>query len=215
MSFDRGTKWCCHVLLLAWVLVGCAWLCMVTVSLLAGSEPVVRPIFPFDMDADDATQTSARNDIQHPRLEYAVWQGREWVRIYTPGQPQLWHPDDELPALPENTFRECQAKHGLFEIGNIKDINGYCPESCSTHHAPDQPLIDVQNPDMIQVEEMFTYAPPISDGDRPTALQLLLVFYGGTRLAHLGDLSPPSSERPRSERAVSRSPRRSGFFGRR
>ena len=111
------------------VLVGCAWLCMV----LAGSEPVVRPIFHFDMDTDDAAQTSARTDIQHPWLEYSVWQGREWLRIYTPGQFQLWHPDDEVPDLPENTFREWkrvlrnQAKHGLFEIGNIKDINGYCP----------------------------------------------------------------------------------------
>ena len=63
MSFDRGTKWCFHVLLLSCMLVGCAWLCMVTVSLLAGSEPVARPVFHFDMDTDDATQTSARTDI--------------------------------------------------------------------------------------------------------------------------------------------------------
>ena len=88
-------------------------------------------------------------------------------------------------------------------------------ESFSTHHGPDPSLADVQHPDIIRVEEMFTYAPPISDGDRPTALQLPPVFYGGTRLAHLGDLSSPSSERPRAERAVSRSPRRSGYFGRR
>ena len=29
MSFDRGTKWCFHVLLLSCVLVGCAWLCWI------------------------------------------------------------------------------------------------------------------------------------------------------------------------------------------
>ena len=46
------------------------------------------------MDTDDVTQTSARADEQHPWLEYSVWQDQEWVRIYTPGQPQLWHPDD-------------------------------------------------------------------------------------------------------------------------
>ena len=54
--------------LISCVLVGCAWLCMVIVSLLAGSEPVVRPIFHFDMHTDDPTQTSARTDIQHPWL---------------------------------------------------------------------------------------------------------------------------------------------------
>ena len=65
MSFDRGTKWCFHILLLSCVFVGYAWLCMVTVSLLDGSEPVVRPVFHFDMDTDDATQTSARTDVPH------------------------------------------------------------------------------------------------------------------------------------------------------
>ena len=45
-------------------------------------------------------------------------------------------------------------------------------ESFSTHQAQDQSLVDVQNSDIIRVEEMFTYAPPISDGDRSTALQL-------------------------------------------
>ena len=45
--------------------------------------------------------------------------------------------------------------------------------------------------------------PPISDGDRSTALQLPPVFYGDTPHAHRGDLSFPSSERLR---AVSRSP---------
>ena len=53
------------MLLLSCVFVGCAWLYMVTVSLLAGSEPVVRPVFHFDMNTDDATRTSARTDEQH------------------------------------------------------------------------------------------------------------------------------------------------------
>ena len=47
---------------------------MVTVSLLAGSEPAVRPVFHFGMDIEDATQTLGRTDEQHPWLEYSVWQ---------------------------------------------------------------------------------------------------------------------------------------------
>ena len=58
------------------------------------------------MDTDDATQARAQADVQQPWLEYSVWQEREWVRIYIPGQPQLWHQDDDVPDLPENTFRE-------------------------------------------------------------------------------------------------------------
>ena len=54
--------------------------------------------------------------------------------------------------------------------------------------------------------------PPISDSDRPTDLHLSPVFYGDTRQAHRGDLSFPSSERLG---AVSRSPRRCGYFGKR
>ena len=54
------------------------WLCMVTVSLLAGSEPAVRPVSHFGMDIEDAKQ--------YPWLEYSVWQDQEWVRIYTPGR---------------------------------------------------------------------------------------------------------------------------------
>ena len=58
----------------------CAWLCMVPVSLLAGSEPAIRPASCFVMDVEDAKL--------HPWLEYLVWQDQEWVRIYTAGQPQ-------------------------------------------------------------------------------------------------------------------------------
>ena len=54
------------MLLLSCVFYGCAWLCMVTVSLLAGSEPAVRPVFHFGMDTEDATQTLGRTDEQHP-----------------------------------------------------------------------------------------------------------------------------------------------------
>ena len=144
------------------------------------------------------------------------------MRIYTPGQHQLWHTDEAVPDLPENLFREWKrvTEHvgGTGESSQAWTIcdwqhQGYQRilsrfESFSTHHAPDPSLAGVQHPDHIQVVEMFT-------GDRPTALQFPPVFYGGKRLAHLGDLSSPSSERPRAERAVSRSPRRSGYFGRR
>ena len=229
MRFDHDIKECFLLLLLPCVFAGCAWLCMVAVSLLAGSEPAVHPVFHFDMDTDDATQTSARTDEQHPWLEYSVWHDQEWVRIYTPGQDQLWHPEEAVPDLPDNSFREWKRvtdpDDGTCEPSQAWSIRdwqhqGYQRilsryESFSTHHAPDQPLVDVQHPDIIRVEEMFTYAPPISDGDDPTSLQLPPVFYGGTRLAHLGDLSSPSSERPRVERAVSRSPHRCGYFGRR
>ena len=96
MRFDHGIKECFLLLLLPCVCLqvvhGCARLCMVTVPLLAGSEPAVRPVFHFDMDIDDTTQTSARTAEQHPWLEYSVWHDQEWVRIYTPGQLQLWHP---------------------------------------------------------------------------------------------------------------------------
>ena len=226
MRVDHGTKGCFLMLVLSCVVAGCAWLCMVTVSLLAGSEPAVRPVFHFGMDIEDATQTSGRTAGQHPWVEYSVWQDQEWVRIYTPGQPQLWQPEEAVPDLPDNSFREWKrvtdpiggtGEHS--QAWTIRDWQhqGYQRilsrfESFSTHQAQDQSLVDVTNSDIIRVEEMFTYAPPISDGDRSTALQLPPVFYGDTRHAHRGDLSFPSSERLR---AVSRSPRRCGHFGKR
>ena len=73
---------------------------MVPVSLLAGSEPAVRPASYFGMDIEDAKQ--------YPWLEYSVWQDQEWARIYTPGQPQLWQPGETVPDLPDNSFREWQ-----------------------------------------------------------------------------------------------------------
>ena len=206
------------MLVLPCLVADCAWLYMVTVSLLAGSEPAVCPVSHFGMDIEDAKQ--------YPWLEYSVWQDQEWVRIYTPGQPQLWQPGETVPDLPDNSFREW--KRVTDPIGGtgehspawtIRDWQhqGYQRilsrrESFSTHHARDQSLVDVQNSDAIRVEEMFTYAPPISDGDRSTALQFPPVFYGDARNAHRGDLSFPSSERLR---AVSRSPRRGGYFGKR
>ena len=75
MRVDHGTKGYFLMLVLACVVAGCAWLCMVTVSLLAGSEPAVRPVFHFGMDIEDATQTSGRTAEQHPWLEYSVWSG--------------------------------------------------------------------------------------------------------------------------------------------
>ena len=62
---------------------------------------------------------------------------------------------------------------------------------------------------------MFTYAPPMSDVAHPSSLHLPPVFYGCILAAQLGDPSSPSSERRRTERAISRSPRRCGYFGRR
>ena len=184
---------------------------MVTVFLPAGSEPVVRPVFHFDMDTDDATRTLTQIDEQHAWLEYSVWQGQEWVRIYTPGQAQMWRPEEAVPDLPDNSFREWKRVSDPDESGQAWTIRdwqhqGYQRilsryESFSTHHAPDQPLADVQNSDIIQV-----------DGAHSSSLHLPPVFYGGTRLAQLGDPSSPSSER---QRAVSRSPRRCGYFGRR
>ena len=61
------------------------WLCVVAVSLLAGSEPVAHPLSHFDRDTDEETQTLAQTDIQQPWLEYSVWQECEWARIYIPG----------------------------------------------------------------------------------------------------------------------------------
>ena len=53
-------------------------------------------------------------------------------------------------------------------------------ESFSTHHAPDQPLDGVHNPDIsIQIEEMFTYAPPMSDGAHPASFHLPPVLVEG------------------------------------
>ena len=178
------------MLVLPCLVADCAWLCMVTVSLLAGSEPAVRPVSHFDMDIEDAKQ--------YPWLEYSVWQDQEWVRIYTPGQPQLWQPGETVPDLPDSSFREWKRvddpSGGTGEHSQAWTIcdwqhQGYQRilsrrESFSTHHARDQSLVDVQNSDAIRVEEMFTYAPPISDGDRSTALQFPPVFYGDTRNAH-------------------------------
>ena len=192
---------------------------MVPVSLLAGSEPAIRPASYFVMDIEDAKL--------HPWLKYSVWQDQEWVRIYTPGQPQRWHHGDTVPDLPDNSFREWQrvtdpsgraGEHG--QAWTIRDWQhqGYQrilsrSESFTTQHAHDQSLVgDVRNSDAIPVEETFTYATPISDGDRSTVSQLASVLYGDTRNAHRGDLSFPSSER---FRAVSRSPCRGGYFGQR
>ena len=124
------------------------------------------------------------------------------------GQPQLWQPGETVPDLPDNSFREWKrvtdpsggtGEHS--QAWTIRDWQhqGYQRilsrrESFSTHHARDQSLVDVQNSDATRVEEMFTYAPPISDGDRSTALQFPPAFYGDTRNAHRGDLSFPSHD---------------------
>ena len=196
------------MLVLPCLVADCAWLYMVTVSLLAGSEPAVRPVSHFGMDIEDAKQ--------YPWLKYSVWQDQEWVRIYTPGQPQLWQPGETVPDRVTDPIGGTGEHSQAWTIRDWQH-QGYQRilsrrESFSTHHARDQSLVDVQNSDAIRVEEMFTYAPPISDGDRSTALQFPPVFYGDTRNAHRGDLSFPSSERLR---AVSRSPRRGGYFGKR
>ena len=148
------------------------------------------------------------------------------MRIYSPGQPQLWQTGETVPDLPDNSFREWKrvtdpsggtGEHS--QAWTIRDWQhqGYQrilsrKESFTTHHARDQSLGDVQNSDAIPVEEMFTYATPIYDGDRSTAAQFSSVFYGDTCNAHRGDLSFPSSEQLR---AVSRFSCRGGYFGQR
>ena len=107
-------------------------------------------------------------------LEYSVWQDQEWVRIYTPGQSQLWQPEEAVPDLPDNLFREWKrvtdpiggtGEHSQAWTSRDWQHQGYQRilsrfESFSTHQAQDQSLVDVQNSDIIRVEEMFTYAPP-------------------------------------------------------
>ena len=156
------------------------------------------------------TMLSATHIMNHPRrgrkVKWMRWSGARKIRM--PGPPT------RLSLAPSRSREHSQSWtiHWQHQ-GYQRILSRY--ESFSTHHAPDQPLVEVHNPDIIRVEEMFTYAPPISDGDRPAFLQLPLVLYGGTRPTHLGDFSSPPSEWPRTERAVSRSPRRCGYFGRR
>ena len=157
---------------------------MVPVPLSAGSEPTTRLASYFDMDIDDSKQ--------RPWLEYSVWQDQEWVRIYTPGQPQRWHRGETVPDLPDNSFREWQrvtdpngltGEHG--QAWNIRDWQhqGYQRilsrmESFATHHSHDQSLGQVRNSDAISVEETFTYATPFSHGD----LVMLNVVISRSRL---------------------------------
>ena len=133
----------------------------------------------LSMDIEAATQTRARADVQQPWLEYSVWQEREWVRIYIPGQAQLWRQDDDVPDVPENTYRvwkrvtvpgdetqdnDEQGHHAPEnrQTWTIQDWQhqGYQRvlirhESFSTHNAPDQQREGVRNPDFsIQVEEL-------------------------------------------------------------
>ena len=192
-------------------------MCIAHVPLSVGSEPAIRFASHFDMDIEDSKQ--------HPWLEDSVWQDQEWVRIYTPGHPQLWQPGETVPDLPDNSFREWKRvtdpSGGIGEHGQAWTIRdwqhqGYQRilsrrESFTTHHARDPADGNVRNSDAIPVEETFTYATPFSHGDRSTAAQLTSVLYGDTRNAQR-DFSFPSSERLR---AVSRSPRRGGIFGQR
>ena len=236
MSFNDWAKWCFHVFLLACVLFvgGCS---------IAGSEPVVHPCNHLDMKRGPGLTSSSRG--------WSIQSGREWVRIYIPGQPQLWRQDDDVPDLPENTFREWKRVTAPGDETQDNDEQGHhAPEhrqtwtiqdwqhqgyqrvlaryeSFSTHNAPDQQREGVRNPDFsIQVEElgsqhqdrdvmdMFTYAPPMTDAAHPSSQHPPPAFYGGILPAQLGDPSSPSSERHRAERAISRSPRRCGYFGR-
>ena len=92
--------------------------------------------------------------------------------------------NQKKPYLPDNSFREWKrvTDRDWQHQGYQRILSRF--ESFSTHQAQDQSLVDVQNSDIIRVEEMFTYAPPISDGDRPTALQLPPAFYCDSRHAH-------------------------------
>ena len=52
----HSTKRVVFLLVLPCLVDACAWLCMVPVSVLAGSEPAIRPASYFDMDIEDAKQ---------------------------------------------------------------------------------------------------------------------------------------------------------------
>ena len=110
----HSTRRVVFILVLPCLVDACAWLCIVPVSSLAGSEPAVRPTSYFGMDIEDAKQ--------YPWLEYSVWQDQEWVRIYTPGQPQReW----QRVTDPSGGTGE-HVRHGPFATGSIKDTNAFC-----------------------------------------------------------------------------------------
>ena len=94
------------VFLMSCLLVCCS-LCKFAVSfaLLAGSDTVVQSFLHRNMEIDAAAQTRDRHGTQQPWLEYSYWQGQEWVKVYTPGEPQLWRQNDDVPALPDGAFR--------------------------------------------------------------------------------------------------------------
>ena len=138
--------------------------------------------------SEDSTGGTTTDPIVTPSsyVSYHVWEYRDWE---TRGYQRLGAP---VPAI------------GLAMLVNADD------NSSADSSVP--ALGNVRNSDAIPVEETFTYATPFSHGDRSTAAQLTSVLYGDTRDAQRGDLSFPSSERLR---AVSRSPRRGGFFDQR
>ena len=138
------------------------------------------------------------------------------MRIYTPGQPQLWQPNETVPALPDNLFREWKrvtdpiggtGEHS--QAWTIRDWQhqGYQRilshlESFSTHHARDQSLVDMQNSDAIRVEEMFTYAPLFLtviarllcnslQSSMATPVMLIVVIFRSRLLSGLGQFRVP------------------------
>ena len=57
------------------------------------------------MESHAATQLLDTHGPQQPWLEYSFWQGQEWVKIYIPGELRLWRQHEDVPPVPNNTYR--------------------------------------------------------------------------------------------------------------
>ena len=228
-------------ILMTCVLVCCSLrMLAVSVALVVGSDTVAQPFFHRNTEIGAAAQTRDLDGAQQPWLEYSFWQGQEWVKVYIPGELQLWHHDD-APALPDNTFQvwkpvvppqdEAQGDDGWpseqghqshlhHEAWTIQDWQhqGYqrtltrhesfpstMPRlnrvmSCRTRMSP----FRWNNLAHLSAVPFTMFLPPVLPS---TTAQRGVLFP-----VQLGDPVSPSSERHRTERANSRSPRRCGFF---
>ena len=230
----------------------------------AGSDTVAQPFLFLDCttEIDAAAQSLDLDGPQQPWLEYSFWHGQEWVKIYIPGELQLWRQHEDVPTVPDNTYRvwkpvvpehdgpqgnddqrrqpgQWQQWTNHYEAWTIQDWQhqGYQwiltrQESFAINNASAEPLDTMQNTaTSIQVEELgaaqrrqpphdrslmnlVSYSPP-SSLIFPSGLQPLTMQRGAPLPAQHDDPVSPSSQRHRTDRANSRSPRRFGYFGRR
>ena len=128
-----------------------------------------------------------------------------------------------IPDLPDNSFREWQRvtdpSGGTGEHGQAWTIRDWQHQGYQRilEGSPSLHIMPVINHlEMCRIPMQFLLRKcspmPLLFLTVIAASQFASVFYGDTRNAHRGDLSLPSSER---FRAVSRSPRRGGYFGQR